>query len=196
MLVGHSETYFQEVIEISKNIDCNMLDKIASELSDLRQRDGRLFILGVGGSAANSSHAVNDFRKLCEIEAYSPVDNCSELTARTNDEGWKTIFSGWLQVSKLSSNDAILILSVGGGDAERNISPNLIEAIDLAKGRGALIFGVVGRNQGYTKQNGDYVLVVPEVEKSRVTPHSETFQAAVWHCLVSNPLLQIKSTKW
>ena len=196
MLVGHSETYFQEVIDISKNIDCKMLDKIASELADLRQRDGRLFILGVGGSAANSSHAVNDFRKLCEIEAYSPVDNCSELTARTNDEGWKTIFSGWLKISKLSSNDAIFILSVGGGDVEKNVSPNLVEAINLAKERGASVIGVVGREEGYTKMNGDYVLVVPQVEKSRITPHSETFQAAVWHCLVSNPLLQVKSTKW
>ena len=196
MLVGHSETYFQEVIDISKNIDCKMLDKIASELADLRQRDGRLFILGVGGSAANSSHAVNDFRKLCEIEAYSPIDNCSELTARTNDEGWKTIFSGWLKISKLSSNDAIFILSVGGGDVEKNVSPNLVEAINLAKERGASVFGVVGREEGYTKMNGDYVLVVPQVEKSRITPHSETFQAAVWHCLVSNPLLQVKSTKW
>jgi len=194
--VGHSETYFQEVIDISKNIDCKMLDKIASELADLRQRDGRLFILGVGGSAANSSHAVNDFRKLCEIEAYSPIDNCSELTARTNDEGWKTIFSGWLKISKLSSNDAIFILSVGGGDVEKNVSPNLVEAINLAKERGASVFGVVGREEGYTKMNGDYVLVVPQVEKSRITPHSETFQAAVWHCLVSNPLLQVKSTKW
>ena len=194
--MGHSETYFQEVIDISKNIDCKMLDKIASELADLRQRDGRLFILGVGGSAANSSHAVNDFRKLCEIEAYSPIDNCSELTARTNDEGWKTIFSGWLKISKLSSNDAIFILSVGGGDVEKNVSPNLVEAINLAKERGASVFGVVGREEGYTKMNGDYVLVVPQVEKSRITPHSETFQAAVWHCLVSNPLLQVKSTKW
>lgn len=194
--MGHSETYFQEVIDISKNIDCKMLDKIASELADLRQRDGRLFILGVGGSAANSSHAVNDFRKLCEIEAYSPVDNCSELTARTNDEGWKTIFSGWLKISKLSSNDAIFILSVGGGDVEKNVSPNLVEAINLAKERGASVIGVVGREEGYTKMNGDYVLVVPQVEKSRITPHSETFQAAVWHCLVSNPLLQVKSTKW
>ena len=194
--MGHSETYFQEVIDISKNIDFKMLDKIASELADLRQRDGRLFILGVGGSAANSSHAVNDFRKLCEIEAYSPIDNCSELTARTNDEGWKTIFSGWLKISKLSSNDAIFILSVGGGDVEKNVSPNLVEAINLAKERGASVFGVVGREEGYTKMNGDYVLVVPQVEKSRITPHSETFQAAVWHCLVSNPLLQVKSTKW
>ena len=164
--------------------------------SDLRDRGGRLFLLGVGGSAANCSHAVNDFRKLCGIEAYTPVDNVSELTARTNDEGWDTVFAGWLKVSRADKDDAVLIFSVGGGDAEKNISANLVRALDEAKRRGLRIFGVVGRQGGYTKQVGDVVVVVPTINAAHVTPHTEAFQAVVWHCLVSHPKLQIVGTKW
>jgi len=162
----------------------------------LRERNGRLFLLGVGGSAGNCSHAVNDFRKLCGIEAYTPVDNVSELTARTNDEGWDTVFAAWLRTSRANEKDAILIFSVGGGDAERNVSANLVHAIDEAKARGLKVFGVVGRSTGYTARVGDAVVVVPTADPARVTPHSEAFQAVVWHCLVSNPILQIKGTKW
>ena len=162
----------------------------------MRERNGRLFFLGVGGSAANCSHAVNDFRKLCGIESYSPADNVAELTARTNDEGWDTVFSGWLEVSRLSERDAIFIFSVGGGDVDRNISPNIVKAIDLAKSRRAKVFGVVGKSTGYTARTGDAVVVIPEVNSERVTPYSEAFQAVVWHCLVSHPALQVKQTKW
>jgi D-sedoheptulose 7-phosphate isomerase len=153
-------------------------------------------MLGVGGSAGNCSHAVNDFRKLCGIETYSPIDNVSELTARTNDEGWDTVFAGWLEVSRLNEKDAIFIFSVGGGDAERNVSPNIVKAVDLAKARSAKVLGIVGKSTGYTAKVGDVVVVVPEVNPDRVTPHSEAFQAVVWHCLVSHPALQIKRTKW
>ena len=152
--------------------------------------------VGVGGSAGNCSHAVNDFRKLCGIETYSPIDNVSELTARTNDEGWDTVFSGWLEVSRLNKNDALLIFSVGGGDAARNVSINLIRAIELAKARGARVLGIVGRSTGYTALNGDVVVVIPEVNPGRVTPLSEGFQGIVWHCLVSHPILQQVKTKW
>lgn len=162
----------------------------------MRERGGRLFIAGVGGSAGNCSHAVNDFRKLCGIEAYSPVDNVSELTARANDEGWETIFSGWLDVSRLNKNDALLVFSVGGGDVQRNVSVNLIRAVDFAKSRGARVLGIVGKAGGYTATNADCVVVIPEVEPQWVTPLSEAFQAVVWHCLVSHPKLQLRSTKW
>lgn len=192
----HSSVFFGEAEKICKTIDTSAVEKLAEELTKVRVAEGRLFILGVGGSAGNCSHAVNDFRKLCGIEAYSPVDNVSELTARANDEGWDTIFSGWLGVSRLGSKDAILIYSVGGGDAERNVSTNLIKAIDYAKSVGAKVFGVVGRATGYTAKQADVVVVVPEVNPARVTPLSEAFQAVVWHCLVSNPMLQKNSTKW
>jgi D-sedoheptulose 7-phosphate isomerase len=152
--------------------------------------------LGVGGSAANSSHAVNDFRKLCGIEAYAPVDNVSELTARTNDEGWDTVFANWLQVSHANEKDAIFVLSVGGGNLEKNVSPNIVMALKYAKERNMKIFGVVGRDGGYTKLVGDCVIVVPTISESRITPHAEAFQAVVWHCLVCNPVLQQKPTKW
>ena len=170
----------------SRAIDCKTLDDMAEQLSALRKRSGRLFILGVGGSAANCSHAVNDFRKLCGIEAYTPVDNVAELTARTNDEGWETVFSEWMKVSRVGKKDAILIFSVGGGDAERGISINLIRAIDEAKRRGARVFGVVGRAHGYTAKMGDCVVVIPSPAKDLVTPLSEGFQAVVWHCLMSD----------
>jgi len=169
---------------------------MADQLVALRERKGRLFLIGVGGSAGNCSHAVNDFRKLCGIQAYSPVDNVSELTARANDEGWDTIFSGWLEISDLSVRDAILILSVGGGDSARNVSTNIVKAIDFAKSRGAKVLGIVGRDSGYTAKHGDVVVVVPQVNADRVTPLSEAFQAVVWHCLVSHPQLQVNRTKW
>ena len=192
----HTQTFFNEVTQIAQQIDLDAIEKLAHELKDLRERNGRLFILGVGGSAGNCSHAVNDFRKLCGIEAYAPVDNVSELTARTNDEGWDTIFSGWLKVSKANANDAVLVFSVGGGNLEKNVSPNIVQGLKLAKERGMKIFGVVGRDGGYTKQVGDCVIVVPTVDANRVTPHAEAFQGVVWHCLVSHPILQQMATKW
>ena len=194
--MSHAKLYLAEAAKITERIDYEMIDRIAEGLADLRDRSGRLFLLGVGGSAANCSHAVNDFRKLCGIEAYTPVDNVSELTARTNDEGWDTVFEGWLKVSRADKDDAVLIFSVGGGDAEKNISANLVRALDEAKRRGLRIFGVVGRQGGYTKQVGDVVVVVPTINAAHVTPHTESFQAVVWHCLVSHPKLQIVGTKW
>jgi D-sedoheptulose 7-phosphate isomerase len=194
--MSYSETYFSEVSQVAKNIDLDSVEKLADELVDLRERGGRLFLIGVGGSAGNCSHAVNDFRKLCGIEAYSPIDNISELTARTNDEGWHTVFAAWLKVSRLNAKDAILVFSVGGGDAERNVSPNIVHAVDFAKKEGARVFGIVGRATGYTAQKGDVVVVIPSVTPERVTPLSESFQAVVWHGLVSNPKLQQNATKW
>jgi len=192
----HTKTYFDEAVKVAQTIDIELIEKLAAELAALRERGGRLFLLGVGGSAGNCSHAVNDFRKLCGIEAYAPTDNVSELTARTNDEGWDTVFSGWLKISKGNSNDAVLVFSVGGGDVEKNVSPNIVSGLKEAKQRGMKIFGVVGRDGGYTKKVGDCVVVVPTVDASRVTPHAEAFQAVVWHCLVSHPVLQQIATKW
>lgn len=191
-----AEQFFEEAKSVCDRIDTAKIEELASALADLRARGGRMFILGVGGSAGNAGHMVNDFRKLCGIETYAPTDNVSELTARTNDEGWETIFSEWLKVSKLSKNDALFILSVGGGNAEKNVSPNLIRSIDLAKQVGAKVFGIVGRNDGYTYQQADVCVWVPIVSDKRVTPHSEAFQAVVWHCLVSHPELQQNKTKW
>ncbi len=188
--------YLSQVAEIANNLDAQAMESMANALRQLRERGGRLFILGVGGSAGNAAHAVNDFRKLCDIESYAPTDNVSELTARTNDEGWAGVFSGWLEVSRIGAKDAVLVLSVGGGNAEKNVSPNLIEALNLACERGATIMGIVGRDGGYTKQVGQIVVMVPVVDESLVTPHSEAFQAVVWHCLVSHPLLQVNRTKW
>jgi D-sedoheptulose 7-phosphate isomerase len=193
---SHSSDFLAEVERICSSVDVGVVEKLADELAALRERGGRLFLLGVGGSAGNCSHAVNDFRKLCGIEAYTPIDNVSELTARTNDEGFDTVFTGWLEVSRISKNDALLIYSVGGGDAERNVSVNLMRAIDLAKARGAKVFGIVGRKTGYTAKQGDVVVVIPEVNPARVTPLSEGMQAIIWHCLVSHPVLQIRKTKW
>jgi len=192
----HSETFFDEVVKIAQSIDAAGVENLATELAALRQRGGRLFFLGVGGSAANCSHAVNDFRKLCGIEAYTPVDNVAELTARTNDEGWDTVFAAWLKTSRANKNDAVFVFSVGGGNMEKNVSANIVAGLKEAKQRSMKIFGVVGRDGGYTKQVGDCVVVVPTVEVSRVTPHTEAFQAVVWHCLVSHPKLQQISTKW
>jgi len=192
----HAETYLAQVGEISRLIDPRAVEDLARELAELRARGGRLFLLGVGGSAANSSHAVNDFRKLCGIEAYTPADNVSELTARTNDEGWDTVFAAWLRTSRAGANDAVFVLSVGGGDVERNISANIVQALDEAKTRGLKIFGVVGRDGGYTKKVGEHVVVIPTVDPAHVTPHTEAFQAVIWHCLVSHPKLRLQPTKW
>jgi D-sedoheptulose 7-phosphate isomerase len=192
----HTTTFFSEVEAIARSIDARAVENMARELSLLRDRGGRLFLLGVGGSAANCSHAVNDFRKLCGIEAYTPVDNVSELTARTNDEGWDTVFSAWLKTSKASEKDAVFVFSVGGGNAEKKVSTNIVAGLQEAKRRGMKVFGVVGRDGGYTKQVGDCVVVIPTVDASRVTPHTEAFQAVVWHCLVSHPALQQIATKW
>jgi D-sedoheptulose 7-phosphate isomerase len=194
--VSHAQTYLAETKRIADMLDADTVERMADGLADLRDRGGRLFVLGVGGSAANASHAVNDFRKLCGIETYAPTDNASELTARTNDEGWETVFSGWLRTSRLSDKDMILVFSVGGGDVDKNVSVNLVRALDEAKSRGSKIFGIVGRDGGYTRKIGDCILVIPTVNQDRVTPHAEAFQAVAWHCLVSHPKLQIQATKW
>ena len=192
----HVKTYFQEVQKVAQQIDIDAIEKLAGELKALRDRAGRLFFLGVGGSAGNCGHAVNDFRKLCGIEAYAPTDNVSKLTARTNDEGWHTVFAEWLRTSRAGDKDAVFVFSVGGGNLEKNVSPNIVAALKEAKERGTKIFGVVGRDGGYTKKVGDCVIVVPTVDANRVTPHAEAFQAVVWHCLVSHPALQQIATKW
>jgi D-sedoheptulose 7-phosphate isomerase len=194
--MSHAATFLNETVETARRIDPAAIEALCGELATLREREGRLFIIGVGGSAGNAGHAVNDFRKLCGIEAYAPTDNVSELTARTNDEGWPTVFAEWLKVSRANAKDAILIFSVGGGNMEKNVSPNIVSAIGVAKERGMRVLGVVGRDGGYTKKAGDCVVVIPTVEESRVTPHAEAFQAVVWHCLVSHPLLQKNATKW
>jgi D-sedoheptulose 7-phosphate isomerase len=191
-----STKHLQETIEITQAINPETVEKIVDLLAHVKKSDGRLFVLGVGGSAANASHAVNDFRKLAGIETYAPTDNVAELTARTNDEGWETVFSGWLKVSKLSSKDCLFILSVGGGNKEKNVSPNLIEAIDLAKEVGARVTGIVGRDGGYTALKADVCLVVPTVNPDAVTPHSESFQTVIWHLMVSHPKLKSNPTKW
>jgi D-sedoheptulose 7-phosphate isomerase len=188
--------YFEEVISISKLIDYDQIDKLVVRLCDLREKKGRLFFIGVGGSAGNASHAVNDFRKLCGIECYAPTDNISELTARTNDDGWDTVFSSWLNVSNISNNDAIFILSVGGGNEEKKISNNIVEAIKFVKKENISIFGIVGMETGYTAIHGHNVIIVPNVNLNMVTPHSESFQSVIWHCLVSHPKLQKNKTTW
>ncbi len=192
----HSQQYLRETAEIAAALDHDAIERIVHGLVTLREEGGRLFLLGVGGSAANCSHAVNDFRKLCAIEAYTPVDNVSELTARTNDEGWETVFAAWLNTSRANAKDAVMVLSVGGGDRENNISVNLVAALEEAKARGLKVYGVVGRDGGYTKKVADVVVVVPTLEAARITPHTEAFQAVVWHCLVSHPELQAADTKW
>ena len=165
-------------------------------LIKIRKKKGRVFFIGVGGSAGNCTHAVNDFRKICEIECYTPTDNVSELTARINDDGWKSVFSNWLMVSNLKSSDAVFIMSVGGGNYKMNVSVNLIEAIKFAKKRGAKVLGIVGRDGGYTKKVGDNVILIPTINKKLVAPYCESFHSLIWHCLVSHPLLQIKKMKW
>jgi len=191
-----SALFLAEVQEVSRRLDAATIERMASVLASVRERSGRLFILGVGGSAGNASHAVNDFRKLAGIETYAPTDNVSELTARVNDEGWPTVFEAWLRVSQLQSRDAILVFSVGGGSVERNVSPNIVAALDFAKSVGANVLGIVGRDGGYTARVADVCVIIPIVHPDRITPHSEAFQAIVWHLLVSHPALQQKATKW
>jgi len=192
----YAKQHLDEAVEIIRQIDPNSIEAMADLLVTVKKEGGRIFFLGVGGSAGNCSHAVNDFRKIVGIESYAPTDNVSELTARTNDEGWATIFVEWLKTSKLNAKDLIFIFSVGGGNLEKNISPNLVEALKLAKSVGAKITGVVGRDGGYTAQVADACVIVPTVNADNVTPHSEAFQAVIWHLLVSHPKLKANQTKW
>lgn len=191
-----ADSYLREVEEVTRGLDRNAIEKMAAILAEVRSGGGRLFILGVGGSAGNASHAVNDFRKIVGIEAYAPTDNVSELTARTNDDGWATVFAEWLQTSRLTGRDGLLVLSVGGGNIEKNVSPNLVAALEVAKARGARILGIVGRDGGYTAKVAEACVVVPTVNPEHTTPHSEAFQAIVWHLLVSHPALKAHKTKW
>ncbi len=188
--------FFNDIEIIAKQINKKSIQKLVEELSKLKKRKGRLFFLGVGGSAGNCSHAVNDFRKLCNIESYTPTDNSSELTARINDDGWDTSFEAWLKGSNLQSKDAIFIMSVGGGNIKKKVSTNLVNAIKLAKKRKSKVFGIVGRKDGYTSQRADISILVPTINHKLITPYTEGFQAVIWHCLVSHPLLQVNKTKW
>lgn len=192
----YSQKHLYEVIEITKKIDPALIEYMVEILLSVKQNSGRLFVLGVGGSAANASHAVNDFRKLAGIDSYCPTDNVAELSARTNDEGWETVFAATLKISRLNSSDCLLILSVGGGDRDKQISVNLCSAIDFAKEVGAKVIGIVGKPNGYTHQKADLCLVIPSVNPETITPHSESFQAVIWHLIVSHPSLKENSTKW
>ena len=192
----YSEQHLQETAQIVSQLDPAQCEKAVELLASVRERGGRLFILGVGGSAANASHAVNDFRKIAGLECYAPTDNVSELTARTNDEGWSTVFAEWLKGSRLNGKDALLIFSVGGGSLEKNVSPNLVSALQLAKERGASVLGIVGRDGGYTAKVADVAIIIPTVNPNNTTPHSEAFQAVVWHLFVSHPKLKVAQTKW
>ncbi len=191
-----SAHFLKESIALLEQIDSGEIEKVAKGLAEIRARDGRLFILGVGGSAGHASHAVNDFRKICDIESYAPTDNVSELTARINDDGWEGSLAGWLKGSRLSNRDGLLIFSVGGGNKEKNVSVNLIRAIDLAREVGASVYGIVGKDGGYTKTKANACVVIPPVYKDRITPHTEGLAAVVWHLLVSHPQLQVNVTKW
>jgi D-sedoheptulose 7-phosphate isomerase len=192
----YARQHLAEASEVISRIDVDAIERMAELLRSLRERHGRLFFLGVGGSAGNCSHAVNDFRKIVGIEAYAPTDNVSELTARTNDEGWETVFVEWLKTSRLSNNDMIFIFSVGGGNLEKNVSPNLVRALQHAKVVGAQVVGIVGRDGGYTAKVADACLIVPTVNPETITPHAEAFQAVIWHLLVSHPALKVNQTKW
>ena len=194
--MSFARQFLTEVQQVTAQLDVNAIEKCAGELAAIRERGGRLFILGVGGSAGNAGHAVNDFRKICGFEAYAPTDNVSELTARTNDDGWASVFVEWLRGSRLTSKDAVLVLSVGGGNLEKNVSPNLVHALQLAKQVGARIIGIVGKDGGYTAQVADARVIVPVVNPNNITPHSEAFQAVVWHLFVSHPDLKMNQTKW
>jgi len=194
--MNYSVKHLNESVEIIQKLDSSEIEKMADLLASVKTEGGRIFFLGVGGSAGNCSHAVNDFRKIVGIESYAPTDNVSELTARTNDEGWATIFVEWLKISKLNANDILFILSVGGGNLEKNISPNLVEAIKFAKSIGTKVTGIVGRDGGYTAQMSDACVIVPTVNPDNITPHSEAFQAVIWHLLVSHPKLKVNQTKW
>ena len=190
------KNYFTEVSKIAELIDKNQINKMISELKKIKKNRGRLFFLGVGGGAGNASHAVNDFRKICEVEAYTPIDNISELSARINDEGWESIFVNWLKGSHLCEKDGVFVFSVGGGDKEKNISPNLVEALKYAKEVGAKIFGIVGRDGGYTAKVANVCVIVPPINSKTITPHTESFQAVVWHLIVSHPDMKASEMKW
>jgi D-sedoheptulose 7-phosphate isomerase len=194
--MSFAKEFLSEVQQVTSQLNVDAVEKCAEELAKVRERGGRLFILGVGGSAGNASHAVNDFRKICGFEAYAPTDNVSELTARTNDDGWASIFAEWLKGSRLGAKDGLLIFSVGGGNLEKNVSPNLVSAIQLAKKAGASVVGVVGRDGGYTAKEATACVIVPTVNPTHVTPHSEAFQAVLWHLFVSHPKLKVSQTKW
>jgi D-sedoheptulose 7-phosphate isomerase len=194
--MSFADNHLQEVAAIAQRLDAAEIERLAQLLAQAKQTAGRIFFLGVGGSAANCSHAVNDFRKLAGIECYAPTDNVAELTARVNDEGWETTFVEWLKVSRLGANDVVFVLSVGGGDAARNISPNLVAAVRYAKVIGARVVGILGRDGGYTAQQADVAVIIPTVNPQSVTPHAEAFQAVVWHLLVTHPLLKAATTKW
>jgi D-sedoheptulose 7-phosphate isomerase len=194
--MSYSKEHLREAAEITSKLDPALCETAVQLLAAVRARGGRLFVLGVGGSAANASHAVNDFRKIAGIESYTPTDNVSELTARTNDDGWTSVFTEWLKGSRLSEKDAILVFSVGGGSLEKNVSPNLVSALQLAKERGSAILGIVGRDGGYTAQVADVAIVIPTVNPTNVTPHTEAFQAVVWHLWISHPTLKVAETKW
>jgi len=194
--MNYVQQHLKEATEVIQKLDITAIEKMVVLLAGIKQAGGRIFFLGVGGSAGNCSHAVNDFRKIVGIESYAPTDNVSELTARTNDDGWASIFVEWLKISKLSGKDALFIMSVGGGNLEKNISPNLVEAIKHAKVVGAKVTGIVGRDGGYTAQAADVCVIVPTVNPDTITPHSEAFQAVIWHLLVSHPLLKASQTKW
>ena len=194
--MSFSRSYLDETVDIVRRIDDGAIDRLATALATIRDRGGRLFILGVGGSAGHASHAVNDFRKICQFEAYTPTDNVSELTARVNDEGWESCFAEWLKISRVGERDAILIFSVGGGNMEKKISVNLVQAIDQARSCGARVFGIVGKDGGYTKRVADECIVIPTVSAERITPHTEGLCAVVWHLLVSHPALKVTQTKW
>jgi len=194
--MNFAKQFLEEVQSVVAQLDASAIEKCVDELARVRERGGRLFILGVGGSAGNATHAVNDFRKICAFEAYTPTDNVSELTARINDDGWATVFAEWLKGSRLNAKDGLLIFSVGGGNLEKDISPNLVSAIQLAKKVGASVVGVVGRDGGYTAKEATACVIVPTVNSAHVTPHSEAFQAVIWHLFVSHPKLKVGRTKW
>ena len=194
--MSFTQSYLEETQKVVASLDAAAIEKMVDVLAAVRERGGRLFILGVGGSAGNAGHAVNDFRKICGFEAYAPTDNVSELTARTNDEGWATVFSEWLKGSRINGKDRLLIFSVGGGNLEKNVSPNLVSAIQVAKQVGASVVGIVGRDGGYTAKEANACVIVPTVNPEHVTPHSEAFQAIVWHLFVSHPKLKVNRTKW
>jgi len=194
--MNFAKDFLAEVQQITAQLDASAIERCVDELARVRERGGRLFILGVGGSAANASHAVNDFRKICGFEAYAPTDNISEITARTNDEGWATIFAEWLKGSRLNAQDGLLIFSVGGGNVEKSVSPNLVIAVQLAKQIGASVIGVVGRDGGFTAREANACVLVPTVNPNHVTPHTEAFQAVLWHLFVSHPKLKATQTKW
>jgi D-sedoheptulose 7-phosphate isomerase len=194
--MSFTKQFLAEVQQVTAQLNEAAIEKAADELAAIRERGGRLFILGVGGSAGNAGHAVNDFRKICGFEAYAPTDNVSELTARTNDDGWATVFSEWLKGSRINAKDGLLIFSVGGGNLEKNVSPNLVSAIQLAKKVGASVVGIVGRDGGFTAKEATACVIVPTVNPTHVTPHSEAFQAVIWHLFVSHPKLKVAQTKW